>query len=142
MAGGCKEVVAVGSWIRNIARSGVELNKKGEADRAAENTGWAGKAAEGKKRAGESAAAYFPSSCLPPLLTRLPSLLTRLPPLLTRLPPLLTRLPPLLTRLPPLLMGDSTGQYLDVRPNIYAFFPYLRLRIFYPVEADLIIDFI
>ncbi len=33
----------------------VELNKKGEADEAAENIGWAGGAAEGKWGAGEAA---------------------------------------------------------------------------------------
>jgi hypothetical protein len=49
MAGGCEEVVAVGGRIGTGAGTGVELNKKGEADEAAENIGWAGGAAEGKK---------------------------------------------------------------------------------------------
>jgi hypothetical protein len=34
-AGGCEEVVAVGSWIGTRAGTGDELNKKGEADGAA-----------------------------------------------------------------------------------------------------------
>jgi hypothetical protein len=49
MAGGCKEVVAVGSWLGTRAGTSVKLNKKGEADRATENIGWAGGAAEGKR---------------------------------------------------------------------------------------------
>ncbi len=48
MAGGWEEVVTVGGRIRTRARTGVELNKKGETDEAAENTGWADGAAEGK----------------------------------------------------------------------------------------------
>jgi hypothetical protein len=56
MAGGCEKVVAVGSWIGTGAVSGGELNKYGEADKAAENMGWAGRAAEGKKGVGEAAA--------------------------------------------------------------------------------------
>ncbi len=36
MAGGCEEVVAVGSRIRTGAGTCVELNKKGEADEAAD----------------------------------------------------------------------------------------------------------
>ncbi len=53
-AGGCEEVVTVSSWIGTGAGTGVELNKKGEADEAAENTGWAGGAAEGKWGSGEA----------------------------------------------------------------------------------------
>jgi hypothetical protein len=49
MAGGCAEVVTVGSWIGTGAETGGELNKHGEADEAAENIGWAGGAAEGKR---------------------------------------------------------------------------------------------
>jgi hypothetical protein len=56
MAGGHEKVVAVGSWIGTGAGTGVELNKEGEADGAAENIGWAGSAAEGKRGAGEAAA--------------------------------------------------------------------------------------
>jgi hypothetical protein len=40
-----KEVIAVGSGIGTRAVTGVELNKKGGADRAAENIGWADRAA-------------------------------------------------------------------------------------------------
>ncbi len=47
-AGGCEEVVAVSSGIRTGARTGVELNKKGLADEAAENIRWADGTAEGK----------------------------------------------------------------------------------------------
>ncbi len=58
MAGSCEEVfVAVGSWIGTRAGTGGELNKYGEADEAAENTGLAGSAAEGKKGVGDAAAA-------------------------------------------------------------------------------------
>jgi hypothetical protein len=39
MAGGCEEVVAVGSWIGTGAGTSVELNKKREADGAVENIG-------------------------------------------------------------------------------------------------------
>ncbi len=39
MAGGWEEVVAVGNGIRTGAGTGVELNKKGKADEAAENIG-------------------------------------------------------------------------------------------------------
>jgi hypothetical protein len=46
----------VGSWIGTEAGNGVELNKKGEADGAAENIGWTGGATEGKRRTGEAAA--------------------------------------------------------------------------------------
>jgi hypothetical protein len=56
MAGGYEEVVAVGSWIGTGAGTSGELNKYGEVDEAAENMGWAGRAAEGKKGAGEAAA--------------------------------------------------------------------------------------
>jgi hypothetical protein len=56
LAGGCEKVVAVGGGIRTGAGTGVELDKKNEADRAAENIGWAGRAAEGKKLAGRAAA--------------------------------------------------------------------------------------
>ncbi len=56
MAGGREKVVAVGSWIGTGAGTGIELNKEGEADGAAENIGWAGSAAEGKRGAGEAAA--------------------------------------------------------------------------------------
>ncbi len=56
MAGGWEEVVAVGGRIRTKAGTGVELNKKGETDEAAENTGWADGVAEGKKLAGWAAA--------------------------------------------------------------------------------------
>ncbi len=56
MAGGCEEVIAVGTWIGTRAGTGGELNKYGEADKAAENKSGAGEAAEGKKRAGEAAA--------------------------------------------------------------------------------------
>ncbi len=48
MAGGCEEVVAVGSWIGTGAGTGGELNKQGKADEAAENKKGAGEAAEGK----------------------------------------------------------------------------------------------
>jgi hypothetical protein len=37
MAGGCEEVVAVGSWIGTGAGTTGELNKYGEVDEAAEN---------------------------------------------------------------------------------------------------------
>ncbi len=56
MTGGCEEVVAVGCGIGTGAGTGVKLNKKGEADKAADNNGWAGEAAEGKWRAGETTA--------------------------------------------------------------------------------------
>jgi hypothetical protein len=56
MAGGCEEVITVGSWIGTGAVTGGELNKYGKADEAAENKVWAGGAAEGKKGAGEAAA--------------------------------------------------------------------------------------
>jgi hypothetical protein len=56
MAGGWEEVVAVGGGIRTGAGSGDELNKKCEADEAAENIGWAYGAAEDKKLAGWAAA--------------------------------------------------------------------------------------
>jgi hypothetical protein len=46
MAGGCEEVIAVGGGIRTGAGTCVELNKKGEADEAA----------EGKKLVGGAAA--------------------------------------------------------------------------------------
>ncbi len=52
LAGGCEEVVAVGGGIG----TGVELNKKGEADEAADRNGWVGGATEGKWGAGEAAA--------------------------------------------------------------------------------------
>jgi hypothetical protein len=39
----------MGGGIGAGAETGVELNKKGEADEAAENIGWAGKAAVGKR---------------------------------------------------------------------------------------------
>ncbi len=55
-AGGCEEVVAVGGGIGTGAGTSVELNKKGEADEAAKNIGWAGGAAEGKKVAGGATA--------------------------------------------------------------------------------------
>jgi hypothetical protein len=48
MAGGWEEVIALGGGIRTGAGTGVELNKNGEADEAAENIGWADEAAEGK----------------------------------------------------------------------------------------------
>jgi hypothetical protein len=51
-AGGHGEVVAVGGGIG----TGVELNKKGEADEAADRNGWVGGAAEGKWGEGEAAA--------------------------------------------------------------------------------------
>jgi hypothetical protein len=47
-AGGCEEVVAVGSGIGTGAGTGVELNKKGKAEEAPKNNGWSGVAAEGK----------------------------------------------------------------------------------------------
>ncbi len=56
MAGGWEEVVTVGGRIRTGAGTGVELNKKGKADEAADNYGWADGAAEGKKLAGWAAA--------------------------------------------------------------------------------------
>jgi hypothetical protein len=56
MAGGCEEVVAMGTGIGTGALTSVDLNKKGDVDEAAENIGWAGGAAEGKKVAGEAAA--------------------------------------------------------------------------------------
>jgi hypothetical protein len=46
-AGGCEEVVAVGGRIRTEVRTGVELDKKNEADGTAENIGWVDGAAEG-----------------------------------------------------------------------------------------------
>ncbi len=46
----------MGGRIGTGAGTGVELNKKGEADGAAENIVWAGGAAEGKKIAGGAAA--------------------------------------------------------------------------------------
>jgi hypothetical protein len=46
----------VGGRISTGAGTGVELNKKGKADEAAENIGWADGAAEGKKLAGRAAA--------------------------------------------------------------------------------------
>jgi hypothetical protein len=46
--GGCEEIVPVGGGIGTGAGAGVELNKKGAADEAADNNGWAGRAAEGK----------------------------------------------------------------------------------------------
>ncbi len=52
MAGGWEEVVAVGGGIRTRAGISVQLNKKGEADKAAENIGWVDSAAEGKNLAG------------------------------------------------------------------------------------------
>ncbi len=45
-AGGCEEVVAVGSGIGTGAGTSVNLNKRGEADEAAKNIGWAGGATE------------------------------------------------------------------------------------------------
>jgi hypothetical protein len=46
----------VGGGIGTEAGTGVKLNKKGEVDEAAENIGWADRAAEGKKLAGGAAA--------------------------------------------------------------------------------------
>jgi hypothetical protein len=46
----------VGGGIGTGAGTGVRLNKKGEADEAAENIGWADGAAEGKKLVGGAAA--------------------------------------------------------------------------------------
>jgi hypothetical protein len=48
MAGGCEEVVVVGSWIGTGAGTGGELNKQGKAVEAAENKKGAGEVAEGK----------------------------------------------------------------------------------------------
>jgi hypothetical protein len=56
MGGGCEEVVTVGGGIGTGAGTGVELNKKGVADQATDNNGWAGGAAEGKWGAGKAAA--------------------------------------------------------------------------------------
>ncbi len=47
----------MGSGIRKGAVTGVELNKKGEADGAAENIGWADGAAEGRQKLVGGAAA-------------------------------------------------------------------------------------
>jgi hypothetical protein len=58
MAGGCEEVVTVGSLIGAGAGTGGELNKCGEADEAVENMGWAGRATEGKKGADLAAAVH------------------------------------------------------------------------------------
>ncbi len=55
-AGGCEEVIAVGGELGTGAGTSVELNKKGEADKAAENIGWADGAAKGKTLAGGAAA--------------------------------------------------------------------------------------
>jgi hypothetical protein len=43
-AGGCEEVITVGGEIGNRAGTSVELNKKGEGDKAAENIEWADRA--------------------------------------------------------------------------------------------------
>ncbi len=58
MAGGCEEVVAVGSWIGTGAGTSEELNKHGEADEAAENKKEAGETAEGRMRVGEAAGVH------------------------------------------------------------------------------------
>jgi hypothetical protein len=61
MAGGCEEVVAVGSWIGTGAGTSVTLYKKREVDRAAENIGWAGllKAKGGQARPLQSKQTVF-----------------------------------------------------------------------------------
>jgi hypothetical protein len=51
MAGGWEEVVAVGGGIKTQSGTSDKLNKKGKADEAAENIGWADWAAKGKKLA-------------------------------------------------------------------------------------------
>ncbi len=46
----------MGNEIGTGAGTGVELNKRGKADEAAENNGWAGRAPEGKYGEGEASA--------------------------------------------------------------------------------------
>ncbi len=48
----------MGGGIRTGARTGVELNKKGEVDEGADNNGWAGEVAEGNWGPGEATAEH------------------------------------------------------------------------------------
>ncbi len=48
MAGGCKEVVAAGSWIGTRAGTSVGVGSRGEEDKAAKNKEGVGEATEGK----------------------------------------------------------------------------------------------